>query len=163
LRHQCLIAGVGGGDQHIADESVAAGALDWRAAEAGAERCLVELEQFRKRRIVALRPDREPWLVRDAGELGPGAYGQKIVAAEDAVAHGRAELRRDVPFMLDGEVGDAGPRIELIWRQKRIGRTHFEAAPARTAMILLRRIGIDLRGGEDRAEKQPRAEVARDE
>src|SRR4029077_3009999 len=109
------------------------------------------------------RPDREFCLARNAREFVPGTHGEAIVAAEDAVGHGLAKLRRDMSLMLDGEVGDAGARIELIGRDKGPGRANIEATAASAAMILLWRIGSDLDSGEDRAEEQPRAEVARNE
>ena len=52
-RHERRIAGIAGGDQHIAQEAVAAGALDRRAAEARAERGIVEEQQLGERRVVA--------------------------------------------------------------------------------------------------------------
>jgi hypothetical protein len=58
-------------------------------------------------------------------------------------------------LVLDGEVGDASPRIELIGRDERACRAHVEAALAGAAMILFRLIWSDFGGGKDRAEEQP--------
>ncbi len=60
-RHERRIAGIAGGDQHIAHEAVAAGALDRRAAKAGAKRGIVEREQLGERRVVALGSDARAW------------------------------------------------------------------------------------------------------
>ena len=138
LRHETLIPGIAGGDQHIAQEPVAPGAFDRRAAEAGAKGRIVERQQLGERRIVAPGPRGELCLARALREFVPRAHGETVVAAEDAVAHGLAELDRDMSLVLDGEVGDAGPRIELIGRDERACRAHVEAASAGAAMILFR-------------------------
>jgi hypothetical protein len=52
------------------------------------------------------------------GELVPRAHGQAIVAAIDAVAHGRAEFARDMAFVFDGEIGEAA----AAWTQQPIER-----------------------------------------
>ena len=74
-----------------------------------------------------------------------------------------AELVRDRPLVLDGEVGDAAPRIEPVGRREGVGRADVEAGAAGAAMIGLRRVGRQLGAGEDRAEEQPGAELAADE
>ncbi len=76
---------------------------------------------------------------------------------------GGAVARRDMTLMLDGEVGDAGPRIEPVRRGEGFRRAHIETAPAGSAMIVFGRVRLDRGTGEDLAEKEPRAEVARDE
>ncbi len=120
-------------------------------------------EQLGERRVVAFGSHAELRLARALREFVPRADGEAIVAAEDAVAHRCAEARRDMPLMLDGEVGDAGARIDLVGRGEGVRRANVETAPAGPAMILLGRVGLDLGGGEDRADEQPRAELARDE
>ena len=97
------------------------------------------------------------------GELVPRAHREAIVAAIDAVADRFAEFVRDRSLVLDGEIGDAAPRIELVGRGKCRRRTDVEAGPAGAAMIGLGIIARQLERGEDRAEKQPRAELARHE
>src|SRR5207302_5602748 len=93
----------------------------------------------------------------------PWADGETIVAAVDAVAHERAQVPRDRALVLDREVGDAAARIQPIWRRERRRRTYVEAGAAGATMIALGRVGRQLKGGEDGAEKQPRAILARDE
>ena len=102
-------------------------------------------------------------LVRGLRELVPRADRETIVAAIDAIADRLAEFARDVALVLDGEIGNAAPRIDLVGRGERARRTDVEAGVARAAMIALRRIGLDLERGEDRAQEQPRAEFARHE
>ena len=94
-------------------------------------------------------------------ELVPRTDGEAVVAAIDAVAHRRAQLARDRALVLDGEVGDAAPRIEPIGRGEGRGRADVEAGAAGAAMVRSRRVRRQVERGEDRAEKQPRAEFAR--
>ena len=63
-RHQRRVARIAGGDQHIAQEAVAAGAFDRRAAEARAERGIVEEQQLGERRVVACRLSRLSFVSR---------------------------------------------------------------------------------------------------
>jgi hypothetical protein len=65
--------------------------------------------------------------------------------------------------MLDGEVGDAAPGIELEGRGKGPCRTDFEAAGAAAAPHGVRHVGIEFERGVDRAEEQPAAVPAADE
>jgi hypothetical protein len=66
-----------------------------------------------------------------------------------------------MPFMLDGKIGDALARIDLVGRGEGVRRARIETAPAGAAMVLLGYVRFDLGGREDRAEKQPRAELPR--
>ena len=135
------IAGIAGGDQHVAQEAVAADALDRRARKQRAESRHRRAPASRR---AAARADRRARRAspRDAacGELVPRADGQAVVAAIDAVADRRAEFVRDRPLVLDGEVGDAAPRIEPVGRGKGVGRAGVEAGAAGAAMVLLRRV-----------------------
>ena len=162
-RDQARLAGIAGGDQHIAQEAVAADALDRRAGKERAECRVVERQQSAS--AGSRRSSRAASFASDAlpGELVPRAGGQAIVAAIDAVADRLAEFVRDRPLVLDGEVGDAAPRIEPVGCREGVGRAGVEAGAAGAAMVLLRRVRLDLGRGEDRAEKQPRAELAADE
>ena len=65
-------------------------------------------------------------------ELVPGADGEAIVAAVDAVADRVAEFARDRALVLDGKIGDAAPRIELVGRGKCRGRADVEAGACRS-------------------------------
>ena len=120
--------------------------LDRRAGEEPSERRIVEPRQRlepRRIQILARGKLRLPALL---GELVPRADGEAIVAAIDAVADQRPELARDRPVVLDGEVGDAAPRIEPVGRRKSVGRADVEAGAARAAMVRLRRVGRQLGG-----------------
>ena len=138
------------------------GSLDGRAAKARAKSRVIELEKLGERRIGGLFPDGESRLARSLRELVPGASGETVVAAENAIAHGLAELRRDVTLMLDGEVGDAAARIDLIGRRERARRADVETPSAAAAMILFRLVRRNHGRREDRADEEPGAEFARD-
>src|SRR6185437_16412751 len=68
-----------------------------------------------------------------------------------------------MPFVLDGEIGDAARGIEAIGRGERRGRADIEAAPALAAVILMRRVRRQVEREIDLAEEKPGAEIARDE
>ena len=160
-RQQARIARVAGGDERVAHHAVAPGALDGRAGEALAEGGIVERQQLGQRRRIRARQRLQLGQARGLGELVPRAHGEAVVAAEHAVADRLAELRGDVALVLDRQVGDAAARIELVGRGERLGRADVEAAAAGAAMIDLGRIRLQLRRGQDGAEEQPRAELAR--
>ena len=66
-------------------------------------------------------------LARRHGELVPGAHGEAVVAAVDAVAHRGRRSSGIGPPVLDGEVRDAAPRVEPVGRRKGRGRAGVEA------------------------------------
>ena len=96
-------------------------------------------------------------------EFVPRANRQAIVTAIYPVAHGHAKLGIDMPLMLDGEIGDAAPRVEPVGAEKGIGRADVEARAALAAMIGLGGIGRQIEAEINLAEEQPGAEIARDE
>ena len=67
----------------------------------------------------------------------------------------------DRSLVLDGEVGDAASRIEPVRRRECRRRADVEAGAAGAAMIAFGVVGRQIERGEDRAEKQPGAELAR--
>ena len=131
------IAGIAGGDQHVAHEAVAADALDRRAREQRPEAGIVERQQVGQRRRSQIVAGGELRLRCGLRELVPRADREAVVAAIDAIADRRAEFVRDRPLVLDGEIGDAAPRIEPVGRGKGVGRADVEAGAARAAMVVL--------------------------
>src|SRR5690606_14527550 len=122
------VGGIADGDEHVAQEARDADTLDRRAGEARTEAGIIEPGEFGEagRREVGPRPQLH--LMRRRGELVPGADREAVVAAVDAVAHGDPELMRDRALMLDIEVTEAAPRIELERRGEGVGRADVEAA-----------------------------------
>src|SRR5260221_265583 len=82
-----------------------------------------------------LGPAMEPDLAGLRGELVPRTHRQAVVAAEDPVADGGPELRRNDPLMLDRQIGDAAARIQLVRRREGVGRADVQAAAAAPAMV----------------------------
>ena len=68
---------------------------------------------------------------------------------------------RDRPLVLDGEVGDAAPRIELEGRRKSGVGQMSRQARQEPQWSVSGASGVRSSGGEDRAEEQPGAEIAR--
>ena len=161
LAGKACVAGIADRDQHIAHETVAADALDRALGEQRAEAGVVEPRQFGERRRAQRLARLELRLAAGLGELVPRTDREAIVAAVDAVAHQRAQFARDRALVLDGEIGDAAPRIEPVRRRESGGRADVEAGVAGAAMIVRRRVGRQLERGEDRAEEQPGAELER--
>ena len=95
-------------------------------------------------------------------ELVPRARRQAIVAAVDAIADRLAEFARDRSFVLDREIEmqrRASSRYgagKHWWGRHRDRRGRCRSGPRRARPRQFER-------GEDRAEEQPRAELARDE
>src|SRR6516164_411928 len=99
-------------------------------------------------------PRRQLQLVAGLRELVPRAHRQAIVAAEDAVADRGAQLARNRPLVLDGEVRDAAARIEPIGRGKRRRRADGKTSTTSGAVIYLRRVRRQIESGEVRADEQ---------
>ena len=130
---------VADGVEHVAHEAVAADALDRALGEERAEGRVVQRGELGQRRAAAA-PSRACSAVSrpSCGELVPGADRQAVVAAVDAVAERGAVALRDRPGVLDGQVREAGARIELIGRREGVRRADVEAGAARAAVVLAR-------------------------
>ena len=96
--------------------------------------------EFGERRRARDRRAPQARLAARLRELVPRADRKAVVAAIDAVADRAPELPRDRPLVLDGEIGDAAPRIEPVGRRKGLGRADVEAGAAGAAMVVARRI-----------------------
>src|SRR4029079_2846732 len=95
----------------------------------------------------------QPQLMAGARELVPRTDRQAIIAAVDAVADGRAQVARDGPLVLDGEIRDAAARIEPVRRGERRRGADVDAGTATAAVIDLRCVRRQVKRGEDRAEE----------
>jgi hypothetical protein len=94
-------------------------------------------------------------------KLVPWADREAIIAAVDAVAYRGTQLVRNRPFVLNGQIRNAAPRIEPIGRRERVGRAHVEAGLTCAAVIDLGFIDRKLERCEDGTEEQPRAVISR--
>ena len=109
------VGGIADGVKNVAHEAVAADAFDRAFAEEGAEGGIVEPGKvgeagwFGALGCVFL-------FGRGGGEFVPGADGEAIIAAIDAVAEKGAEVGGDRAMVFDGQVRNAAPRINLLSR-----------------------------------------------
>src|SRR3546814_8677067 len=139
-RQQPLVRAVSRRDQRVSHHPVPPDPLDRRPGKDFAKARIVQRQQIRQLRSRKLRAGVERRIARAAvGELVPRAHGETIVAPIDAVADRLAEFGRDRSRMLDRQIGNAPPRIELVRRWKGCGRAGRLASVARSAAVLPRR------------------------
>ena len=98
-----------------------------------------------------------------ARKLVPGTNRKAIVATVNAVSHSRAQIPRNWALVLDCQVGNAAPRIELVRCGKCRGRTNVETGTASAAAVVFRRICREFERRKNCAEKKPRSVLARDQ
>src|SRR5206468_11833690 len=121
-------------------EAVAADPLDRRSAEPGAEQRVAEGGELGEWRGHEVGPLAQLGLAAQAGELVPGADGEAVVAAVDAVAEERPQPTRDRALVLDRQVADAAPGVEAVRGREGAGRAGVEAAAAGAAAVGLGRV-----------------------
>src|SRR5258708_6967337 len=122
---------------------------------------IIELREFAQARCSQLVTRGELGLAAFLRELVPRAGRETIVAAIDAIADRLAEFVRDRSLVLDREIGNAAPRVELVGRGKCRGRTDLETGLAGAAMVGLGFVARQIERGGDRGAKHPGAAGAR--
>src|SRR5262245_25347020 len=149
-------------DAHVARESGAPRATDRAAREQHPKAGLVEREEALEGPALQ-RSGVKSRLVGGRGEAIPWADLLAHVAAKDPVADRGAQLARDRSAVLDGEVGDAAPRVHLVGRDDRLGGTGLETARARSAMLALERaVRFELAIHQYLGQHEPRAQLGRE-
>src|SRR5258708_2397859 len=93
----------------------------------------------------------------------PGADGEAIITAVNAVADRRTEFEGNGTLQFDGEVRDAAAGIELKGGDDGVGGTGGDASCAGAATVLFRAVGVKRQGGEDFRQENPVAEATADE
>ena len=144
-RNKAFVPAVADRDQHIAQEAGVAHALDRAAREHGAKPGVVERGEVGQRGAVQLGARGQFRLMSRCREFVPGTDGEAIVAAIDPIADRGAEFSWDRAFALNGQIGDAAARIQLIGRGKGAGRADVETGAAGAAMVFLGRVGRKLK------------------
>lgn len=96
-------------------------------------------------------------------ESVPRAGLEAVIAAEDSVADGGAQLGRNGAFEFDGEIGNAAAGVEDKGLGDGLGRAGGDAAATSAAAVFFWRIGGEFCGGEDFGEEEPVAKGAADE
>src|SRR5262249_3814926 len=150
LRGQRLVCGIAHRDQHVSNETVAAGAFHRRLRKELAKRRIIEAGEIGKRGSLQRGTRCEPDISAGLREFVPGTDRKTIVTAIDAVSHCGAQLARNRSLMLDRGVGDASTGIEAVWRRKCIGWTDIEACAAIAAVVRAGAVGGKLERGKDR-------------
>src|SRR5438105_109846 len=143
--------------REVAQPPLVADAPDRRAAKALVELALSPGEELDQRRVVEPVPRLEILFAARLREAVPGAHQLAVVAAVHAVADERPQLFRDGALVLDGEVGDAATRIELVRPADRLRRTHVDAALAGSASIDFLFVDREGKIAKDLAQEKPRA------
>src|SRR5271156_6144991 len=124
--------------------------MDGRAAHAFDELRFTPAEQLRESRRIEAVTDLEVRVRGSLREFIPRAHQLTVIAPIDAVAKRRAQRLGYGALELDGQIGNAAARIELVRRDDGPGRAGRNAGAAAAAMGAARRIdrqrqvGIDL-------------------
>ena len=124
---------------------------------------LAPSEYLDERRAVETVPYLEVLLYAGAGEFVPRTHELAIVAAVDAVADGVAQLERNRARKLDGEIGDAAPRIQSIGRDDGARGAGRQARTAGSAVRCARLIHRQREAQIDLADEEIRSGSAIDE
>src|SRR5207248_2613944 len=147
----------------IARPALVADAVDGRATHALLELRLAPAEQLRQRCGIQAMAHLEIRVRGRARELVPRTHELAVVAAVDAIADRPAQLDRNGAVVLDGEIGDAAPRIQPPGGDDRTGGAGRDARLAAAAVGAGALIDGQRQVRQDLAEKEPRAPLARDE
>src|SRR5688572_26734236 len=109
-------------DREIAQPPLVADAPDGRALQPLRELRLGPREELDERGAIEAVARAEILFRARLREAVPRAYELAVVAAVHAVADERAQLLGDRALVLDGEIGNAASRIELVGRADRARR-----------------------------------------
>src|SRR6266581_1960153 len=161
--HALLLGCIAESHGEIAQPALLADPQDRRACHPLAELALGPSGKLDELGAVEAVAHPEVRLRRDLRVAVPGADELAVVAAEDAVADERPELRRNATFQLDGQVGNAAPRIQRVRCEDRARRADVDALGAGAAMFAHRSVHRERKIRVDLAEKEKRARLAREQ
>src|SRR5262245_28611241 len=85
------------------------------------------------------------------------------IAAVDVIVQRGTKLVRDGGAKLDRQGRDAAGRIEHTSIDQRAGRTGIQTSAARSALLERLCVGLEVKGGDDFGEKEPRTVLGVDE
>src|SRR5687768_7844318 len=141
----------------VAQPALVADAADRRAAQALVELRLGPGEELHQRGAIEAVARGEVRFAARAGKAVPRAHQLAVVAAVYAVADERAQRFRDGALVLDGEIGDAAPGLELVRAADCLRRADVDAPLAGAAAVLLLGVERQRQVAQDFAEEEPRA------
>src|SRR5687767_15561317 len=107
--------------------------------------------------MVQAIPHRKIRFPRDLRKPVPRADDLAIVAAVHPVTDQRPQLLRDGGLVLDGQVGDAAPRVELVGPADGLGGAYLDAPLAGSTMIFFRDVTRQRQVAVHLAKEEPRA------
>src|SRR5690348_2282340 len=149
--------------RQVAQPLLVADAANGRAAGALLEVGLAPGEELDQLRAIEAVARREVRVAVGPGEAVPGADRLAVVAAVDPVADQRPQRLRDRALVLDRQVRDAAPRVELVRTGDRPRRACVDAARARAATLLRGLVAGQRQVGVDLAQEEPRAGAIEEE
>src|SRR4051812_36043888 len=144
-------------DCQIAEPALVTDAPDRRAAQALVELLFRPPEKLDHRGAIETVAHREIGLGARLRETVPRTDELAIVATVDAVADQRPQLLGNRALVLDGEIRDAAPCIELVRRNDGLRWTDVDAAVAGAAVLICRYVGRQRQVGVHLAEEEPRS------
>src|SRR5512134_2168286 len=124
--------------REVAQPPLVADAPGRRAAQPLVELGLGPGEKLDQRGVVQPVSGFEVLFETELGEAVPRTDELAVVATVHAVADQRPQLLRDRALVLDGEVRNATPRVELVGAADRLRRADLDAALAGAAGVLFR-------------------------
>ena len=142
LIKECRITAIAHGIEHIAHKAVAANALDRTAREERPKSSIVKRRQLRQTRRNKLVTRVIAHLARLNREFVPRTSRKAVITAIDTVSEEWAQLMIHRPMMLNRQIRDTAPCVDLVRRGKGIRRTGIKTGPARPTMVDFRIIRV---------------------
>src|ERR1700686_374057 len=156
MRDEFLLSAVAHGDGHIALQSSVSGAFYRRIAKCPAKGFFIHFRQpgkVRMKRLYLRLKFRRLRERRVAGFVVPGTNVLADVAAKDVMSDRLAKFPRNVAALLDGQISNATPGIEFARGHNGLRGTSVNAACAASATISGGKIGRQVEGRENHAQK----------
>ena len=166
--HKPLVAAVSHRHHRIPAQARKLGATNWRSSKYLAELFRPHFRQPVERRI----DESFPRLKLCRGSRGrlavPRANVLTDVASENVSSHSFAQFYGNLAALLDRQIGDAQPRVQLTCRSDRLRWTGNDAARASSATIGRGQVAGDIvvrdsERSENHAQKQPRSKLLIDD
>src|SRR2546426_9201247 len=138
---------------------------EWRIREAALEFALVHARECVEIRSRDFGSRRKRRILRRARKAHiPGTHVLADVTAEEPIAHLLALRLRKLSVVLDREIRDTRPRIEIARPDECLCRARIETAPARAAAVRFeRQIRREVGVRQNDADERERADLGMDE
>src|SRR5690348_803671 len=154
-RQICRGSDIAEGDANISQETPSFDPFDRRIAEHMAKLRVSETQIISERELGYRSLSVERCFPGNFCEAVPRTGVEAIIAAEDPIAHKRSQVGGNRALQLNGEVGNATTRIQLVGRGDCAGWARLDATLARPAPFFRRHIGRKFDRGQNLSEKKP--------